>query len=116
MNTRLPPPKTRQEKKALRRAVALAYKPLNADDAPRVVTKGEGSIADAILQQAEKYNIPVLRNPELSELLADVETGSEVPTEAFLAVAEVLRYVYALRGEDPPLATSLATPLSQKQR
>ncbi len=96
--------RTKQEKQAFKRAVALTYKPLDADDAPRVVAKGEGSIADAIVQQAETYNIPVLRNPELSELLAEVETGSEIPTEAFLAVAEILRYVYALKGEDLPLA------------
>ncbi len=99
---------TRQEKPTQKRAVALAYKPMVADDAPRVVAKGEGNIAEAILQQAEAYDIPVLRNPELSELLAGIETGHEIPTEAFLAVAEILRYVYALKGED--------LPLPQKQR
>ena len=92
----------------LKRAAALAYKPLGADDAPLVVAKGEGSIAEAILQQAEAYNIPVLRNPELSDLLAGVETGHQIPTEAFFAVAEILRYVYALKGED--------LPIPQKQR
>ena len=102
------PPSSSSASSQQRRAVALAYKPLDADSAPRVVAKGEGGIAEAILQQAEAYNIPVLRNPELSELLAEVETGSEIPTEAFLAVAEILRYVYALKGEDPPL------PLKQR--
>ena len=95
-------PRTRQEKQAQKRAVALAYKPQDADDAPRVVAKGEGGIAEAIVQQAEAYDIPVLRNPELSDLLAGVETGGEIPTEAFLAVAEILRYVYTLKGEEPP--------------
>ena len=108
MNRPPSPSNTRQEQRTSRRAVALAYKPLDTDDAPRVVAKGEGSVAESIVQQAETYNIPVVRNPELSDLLAGVETGSEIPTEAFLAVAEILRYVYALKGEDPPLA--------QKQR
>ena len=95
--------RTRKEQQSLKRAVALAYKPADASEAPRVVAKGEGSIADAIVQHAQSYDIPVLKNPELSELLAEVETGAEIPTEAFLAVAEILRYVYALKGEDVPI-------------
>ena len=88
-----------------KKAVALTYKPSSLDDAPVVSAKGKGSIADAIIEQAGKYNVPIVQNAELTNMLSFVDIGDEIPTEAFLAVAEIMRYVYALKGEMPPLVS-----------
>jgi flagellar biosynthesis protein len=75
------------------KAVALRYR----DDegaAPRVVAKGHGHVADRIRRIAESCGIPVHRDDDLLELLAQVELDREIPPELYGAVAEVLSWIY----------------------
>ncbi len=83
-------------------AVALEYKPENAYSAPRVVASGRGWIAEKILEIAFAEGVRVREDPDLAEMLAAVDLESEIPVEAFIAVAEILRYVYAANGTAPP--------------
>lgn len=83
-------------------AVALTYKPDNADQAPVVSASGRGYLAERIIEMAEELDIPVRSDSDLVEILAATEVGEEIPVEAFIAVAEILRYVYALNGRSPP--------------
>lgn len=84
-------------------AVALTYKPDNVDQAPVVSASGEGYLAERIIEMAEELGIPVQSDSDLVELLAATEIGEEIPVEAFIAVAEILRYVYALNGRSAPV-------------
>ena len=95
--------KIKNSSNSTKKAVALTYKPSSLEEAPIVSAKGKGSIADAIIEQAAKYNVPVVQNPDLTNMLSFLDIGDEIPAEAFLAVAEIMRYVYALKGEMPPL-------------
>ena len=78
-------------------AVALGYRPTR-DPAPQVVASGHGALAERILEIAFERGVKVREDADLAALLSIVEIGEEIPTEAFTAVAEILRYLYALNG------------------
>jgi flagellar biosynthesis protein len=74
-------------------AVALSYD-ASADDAPRVVATGTGWVAEQIIALAQKYNIPINKNTPLADLLRSLELDATIPMEAYLAVANILSYIY----------------------
>lgn len=85
-----------------RTAVAIRYDPVNEYSAPKVVASGRGSIAEKILEVAFAHGVKVREDADLAEILAAVDLDEEIPVEAFIAVAEILRYVYAANGKQPP--------------
>ncbi len=86
-------------------AIALQYDP-EKDNAPRVVAGGRGSIAEQILQIAFAQGLKVREDPDLAELLTAIDIDSEIPVEAFAAVAEILIYVYRANGNPFPFDSS----------
>ena len=78
----------------LKRAVAMAYS--GEDGAPRVVAKGTGVTAEAILSLAREHGVYVHQSPELLNLLMQVDLDSEIPPELYQAVAELLAWIYML--------------------
>ena len=78
-----------------RRAVALRYD-AEQDVAPRIVAKGRGYIAEQIIRAARDHNIPLVVDAEMSHLLEPLELDASIPSEFYLAVAEVLAFVYRL--------------------
>ena len=74
-------------------AAALQYDP-EKDGAPRVVASGQGKIAEQILAEAKKYNVPVHEDAALTAALASVNLGDEIPVELYRVIAEVLAYIY----------------------
>lgn len=81
-----------------RRAVALKYE-MEREEAPRVVAKGEGSIAEQIIKVAEEHGIEIREDADLTEILAAIEIDDFIPLEAYAAVAEILRYIYKKEGK-----------------
>lgn len=80
-------------------AVAIKY---DADkyDAPYVLAKGENYLAQRIKDVARENNIEIVENKPLARMLyANVEVGGLVPPELYQAVAEVLAFVYHLKGK-----------------
>jgi len=94
-------------------AVALSYQPKDKNSAPSVLATGTGNVAGRILEEALKHDIPIHKDPDLVELLAATELGEEIPIEAFIAVSEILRYVYKANGTKPPLAPKTAQDLRE---
>ena len=81
------------------RQLAVALRHLKGrDDAPRVVAKGRGSVADRILDLARAHGVPVHRDTDLAEVLVRLDLGEWVPPELYKAVAEVLAYLYKMNG------------------
>jgi flagellar biosynthesis protein len=74
-------------------ATALQYDP-EQDSAPKVIASGQRKIAEQILAEARKHNIPVYEDPALTTALAGVDLGAEIPVELYQVVAEVLAYIY----------------------
>lgn len=88
----------------LREAVALAYS--QTDTAPRVVAKGRGLIAEQIIAKARENGVYVHESPELLALLTQVDIDQHIPGELYLAVAELLAWLYRLeKGESAPPPT-----------
>jgi flagellar biosynthesis protein len=80
------------------KAVALKYR-AQEDRAPKVVAKGQGLVAQAIKEIARKHGIPLHRDDDLIELLAQVDVDKEIPAELYAAVAEVLSWIYRANEE-----------------
>lgn len=86
-------------------AVAIQYEPADMA-APVVIAKGAGVLAQRIRQLALEHNIPVVERKPLAQLLyKEVEIGKPIPVESYTAVAEVLAYVYQLKGKKLPIPT-----------
>lgn len=92
---------------AMRTAVALAYR--EADAAPRVVAKGRGLVAEEIIARAKEHGVYVHESPELVSLLLQIDLDQRIPPQLYVAVAELLAWLYRIeRGEGmPPPALSL---------
>ena len=78
-------------------AVALRYL-REKDQAPRVVAKGRGSLAEKIIQLARKHDVPVHQDSDLVEVLVRLELDQFIPAELYQAVAEILSYLYRVNG------------------
>ena len=80
-------------------AVALKYDSFTMD-APKVIAKGAGIIAKKIKETAKKYDIPVIEDKELTQnIYKIVDIGEQIPPLFYKAVAELLAYVYRLKGK-----------------
>jgi flagellar biosynthetic protein FlhB len=83
-------------------SVAIQYDPEEMA-APVVVAKGAGVLAQRIRRLALENNIPIVERKPLAQLLyKEVDVGKPIPTESYAAVAEVLAYVYQLKGKKLP--------------
>lgn len=82
-------------------AAALLNDP-NTSALPQIVAAGRGIWAEQILELAHLNGIKVREDPALAEILASIELDSPIPTEAIMAVAEILAYVYKAEGKGRP--------------
>ena len=80
-------------------AVALAYR--EGMVAPRVVAKGRGALAEAIIQRAREAGVYVHESPALVALLMQVDLDEHIPPELYLAVAELLAWLYRIEQQTP---------------
>jgi flagellar biosynthesis protein len=95
-------------KKIPKNKVAVALKDnLNERKVPTISAAGRGVLAEKILESAFENDIKVRTDSDLVEILAALELDSPIPSEAFVAVAEVLSYVYRANGKPDPFQTVL---------
>lgn len=79
-------------------AVAVKYDP-DVSPAPIVIAKGEDYLAQKIKEVAREHSIEIVENKPLARMLyANVDIGAEIPPELYQAVAEVLAFVYHIKG------------------
>lgn len=83
-----------------RRLAAVALKKYGIDDSaiPKVVAAGYGKLAEQIIEIAFKNGVKVREDKDLAQMLAAIELDSDIPTEALVAIAEILAYVYKANG------------------
>lgn len=86
-------------------AVAIAYG--QSTGAPRVVAKGRGLIAQAIIERAKQNGIFVHESSDLVGLLMQVELDQQIPPQLYMAVAELLAWLYRMEHAEqqvfPPI-------------
>jgi flagellar biosynthesis protein len=90
-------PKNLKELKSRKKAVAIKDNHQKLE-MPRVIASGEGTLAEQILQVAWANNIKVREDADLVEVLSAIDIDSEIPIEAFAAIAEILAYVYRVNS------------------
>ncbi|HLP81692.1 MAG TPA: EscU/YscU/HrcU family type III secretion system export apparatus switch protein [Nitrosomonas sp.] len=79
-------------------AVALAYR--EGQIAPKIVAKGRGLIAEEIIKRAKEAGIYVHESSELVSLLMQVDLDDRIPPQLYVAVAELLAWLYRLEREE----------------
>ena len=76
-------------------AISLQYqKEINS--APKITARGEGWVAEKIIEIAQERNIPIRKDKDLLNLLSEIDVGREVPESLYIVVAELLAWVYQL--------------------
>ncbi|MDY7578322.1 EscU/YscU/HrcU family type III secretion system export apparatus switch protein [Herbaspirillum sp. RTI4] len=78
----------------LQNAVALAYN--SNESAPKIVAKGSGLIAQAIIARAKEHGVFVHESKELVSLLMQVELDQQIPPTLYRTVAELLAWLYQM--------------------
>lgn len=78
--------------KGIKIATALKYN-IDEDDAPKLIGKGKGKVADKILDKAKENNIPIYKDEKLAKQIEHLEIGQEIPQELYEAVAEILIFI-----------------------
>ena len=79
------------DKKKVKKAVALSYK----EDmvAPTIVASGSGKVAENILAEAKKNQVPVYEDKNLATILTELDLGEAIPVELYEIVARILLFV-----------------------
>lgn len=89
-------------KRPARQVAAALRQPEHRKGVPDVVAAGRGSMAEKIVALALENGVKIREDGPLAEMLVAVEIDSPIPTEAFMAVAEILHYIYKANGAPNP--------------
>ena len=89
-------------------AVALAYRA--GESAPKVVAKGRGLLAETIIERAKEAGVYVHESPELVSLLMQVDMDQHIPPQLYMAIAELLAWLYRLEHGGDTEAPMLKIP------
>lgn len=88
------------DRKSSKKAVALKYD-RETQIAPVVKAKGQGLLAEKIIEIALQHDIPIKDDPDLIEVLSRLDINEEIPPEIYVAVAELLAFVYSANSKRP---------------
>lgn len=80
------------------KAAAIRYH--KGDYAPKILARGQGHAAEVLKKLATENSIPLVKSPELAESLVNCNPFDDIPLEYWNLVAEILGFVYKMRGTD----------------
>ncbi|AXH12488.1 EscU/YscU/HrcU family type III secretion system export apparatus switch protein [Halarcobacter bivalviorum] len=83
------------QEREIKKAVALDYE-MEIDNAPKIVAKGKGEIANNIIKIAQDNDIPIKKDEDLVELLSAIDIDKEIPPSMYKAVSEIFAFIYDL--------------------
>ena len=81
-----------------KKAAALQYRK-GVDNAPTLVAKGNGVVAEKILLLAREHGIQIREDRDMLEILSTLDLYEEIPPELYKAVAEVLAFIYKMSSQ-----------------
>ncbi len=79
--------------KEIKKAIALRYEP-NKKNAPHVIAKGKGEVANRIIEQADKHEIKIHEDSTLVQMLYQIDINEQIPYELYPIIAEVFSLIY----------------------
>jgi len=92
-------------KSLIKSAVSIQYK-AKTDKAPKVTAKGKGMMGEKIVALAKKHGIPIKEDPDLVQILSQVDIDKEIPAAMYHVVAELLAFIYRINQEFPAKITA----------
>ncbi|PKR78606.1 hypothetical protein CEY16_02290 [Halalkalibacillus sediminis] len=78
-----------------KQAIALKYDE-GSDEAPQIVAKGQGLVAEKILDSASDHEVPVHEDATLIQLMDELNINDRIPEDLYQAVAEVFAFIYQM--------------------
>ena len=96
-------------------SIAVALEDQAGQSSPVITASGRGYVAEQILAIAFANGVKVRSDADLVQVLSAVDVDSEIPTEAFAAVSEILAYVYKANGKAPPAPLHMKTDTTSPQ-
>ncbi len=85
----------KQESGTRRQAAALRYEP-KRDRAPTLIAKGQGALAEKLIELARQHDIPIRQDKNLLQILSRLDLNEEIPPQVYQVVAEILAFIYRL--------------------
>lgn len=82
-----------------REAIALVYE--GGSEAPSITAKGEGELAERIIELAMEYEVPIYENADLASMLTRMELGDQIPEALYRTIAEIIAFAWHLKGKVP---------------
>lgn len=82
--------------------------------APTIVAKGFGDLADEIVALARQNGVLVHEDPYLSDFLATLDLGQEIPEQLYHVIAELISFSYVLQGKFPDSWAKMHSKVSKK--
>ncbi len=100
-------------------AVGLKYQQNNQDGtssggAPTIIAKGFGDLAEEIIALARQNGVLVHEDPYLSDFLATLDLGQEIPDQLYHVIAELISFSYVLQGKFPDSWAKIHNKVSKK--
>lgn len=86
--------------KKTKSAVGIQYQD-GSKEAPKVIAKGFGDLAQEIIEVAKQNGVLIHEDPYLSEFLARLDLGQEIPEQLYHVIAELIAFSYVLQGKYP---------------
>ncbi|AEP30598.1 EscU/YscU/HrcU family type III secretion system export apparatus switch protein [Brumicola nitratireducens] len=83
-----------------KKAIGLKYN-TEENNSPTVIAKGFGDLADDIIKLAKQSGVLIHEDPYLSDLLARMDLGQEIPENLYHVIAELIAFSYVLQGKFP---------------
>lgn len=96
-----------------KKAAALKYD-IGKDSAPKVTAKGKGNTALNIIKIAKENDIPIKEDPDLVELLSQIDLDREIPPNMYKAIAELFSYIYDISNKGLEKDKQLEDIISKK--
>lgn len=84
--------------KKTKKAAALKYD-ANKDKAPKLVAKGQGLIAEKIIEKAKEHGVFIKEDPDIVEILSTLDLFEEISDKLYQAIANILVEVYKVNNK-----------------
>ncbi|MCW8106954.1 EscU/YscU/HrcU family type III secretion system export apparatus switch protein [Alteromonas ponticola] len=96
-----------------KRAIGLKYGNTDDKQAPKIIAKGFGELAEEIITLAKESGVLIHEDPHLSEALATFDLGQEIPETLYYVIAELIAYSYVLQGKKPNGWDDTTSPVNE---
>ncbi len=94
-------------------AVGLKYNEAAKGSSPQIIAKGFGDLAEEIIEIAKKNGVLIHEDQYLSDFLATLDLGQEIPEQLYHVIAELIAFSYVLQGKFPDSWASLHGKISK---